>query len=314
MAEPQPNNRRHSRAAVIRSIVLIVLLGVVGFFVWRHYTHREGYTGGDVTTTGTIEAEHVDLAFKVPGRIAVMNVSEGDAVHAGQLVGQLETQDLDGQVMTAEAGLEAAKAALAQAQASQQKSVRDLARQRELLAADATTQQAYDATKAAVQVGAAQVQSGLAQVHQAESALAQAKLQRSYAELHSSDAGQVSQRIHLPGEIVIAGAPVLTISHVDTVKVLAPVDETRVGAVRVGDKVRVKVYTFDRRFFDGQVSDVQPAGDFATRKDWGAQRRDIRTFTVTARLPNPDHLLKDGMTAEVTIQVAPPAPLSEASK
>ena|SRR5580765_4915465 len=314
MAEPKPSNSRHSRAAAMGRIALLVVLALVGFLVWRHYTHHEGYTGGDVTTTGTIEAEHVDLAFKVPGRIAEMNVTEGDAVQPGQLVSRLETQDLDGQVMSAQAGLEAAKAALAQAQASQQKSVRDLARQRELLAADATTRQAYDAARSAVQVGAAQVQAGLAQVHQAESALSQTKLQRSYAELHSSDAGQVSQRIHLPGEIVIAGAPVMTISHVDTVKVLAPVDETRVGAVRVGDKVRVKVYTFDRRSFEGQVIDVQPAGDFATRKDWGAQRRDIRTFTVTARVPNREHLLKDGMTAEVTIQVAPPAGLSEASK
>ena len=84
--------------------------------------------------------------------------------------------------------------------------------------------------------------------------------------------------------------------------------------MRVGDKVHVRVYTFDRRLFEGDVTDVQPAGDFATRKDWGAQRRDIRTFTVTARVPNPDHLLKDGMTAEVTIAVAPPTRLSEAPK
>ena len=79
----------------------------------------------------------------------------------------------------------------------------------------------------------------------------------------------------------------------------------------MGDKVRVRVFTFDRTLFEGEVTDVQPAGDFATRKDWGAQRRDIRTFTVTARLPNPQRLLKDGMTAEVTIAVGSTAPLSE---
>jgi len=65
------------------------------------------------------------------------------------------------------------------------------------------------------------------------------------------------------------------------------------------------VYTFDNRTFAGIVSDVRPAGDFATRKDWGAERRDIRTFTVTARIPNREHLLKDGMTADVTIRVNP---------
>ncbi|MGH7681995.1 MAG: hypothetical protein ACRENN_08420, partial [Candidatus Eiseniibacteriota bacterium] len=56
-----------------------------------------------------------------------------------------------------------------------------------------------------------------------------------------------------------------------------------------------------QKVFEGQVTDIQPAGDFATRKDWGAQRRDIRTFSVTARVPNPERLLKDGMTADVTI-------------
>ena len=115
----------------------------------------------------------------------------------------------------------------------------------------------------------------------------------------------MSEKVHRPGEVVAVGAPIVTLSQLDTVKVLAPVDETRVGAVRPGDKVRVRVYTFDRRQFDGQVTDIQPAGEFATRKDWGAQRRDIRTFTVTARVPNPERLLKDGMTAEVTILVSP---------
>src|SRR5204863_2209615 len=117
------------------------------------------------------------------------------------------------------------------------------------------------------------------------------------------------------GEIVMPGAPVVTVAQLDTVKVLAAVDETRVGAVRAGDPVRVRVYTFDDRWFDGWVTDIQPAGDFATRKDWGAQRRDIRTFTVTARVPNPDHLLKDGMTADVRIEAQPPArPVTEARR
>ena len=127
MAEEKPKGR----AAKLRSILLLVAVGLIGFFVWRHYTHREGYTGGDVTTTGTVEAVHVDLGFKVPGRIAEIDVTEGDDVRPGQLVGRLETQDLDGEVMAARAGLEAAKAALAQARANHQKSVRDLARQRD---------------------------------------------------------------------------------------------------------------------------------------------------------------------------------------
>jgi HlyD family secretion protein len=299
MAEP----KSRSRAAVIRPIVLLLVLGTVIFFGWRYAHRKEGYTGGDVVTTGTIDAVHVDLGFKVPGRIALIPVSEGSRVQAGELVAQLETADLDGQVKTAQAALEAARASVAQARANHDKAVRDLKRQRELIASDATTQQQLDAAQAAANVASAQVEAATAQVHQAESAVAQAELQRSYADLRATGAGQVSEKVHEVGEIVLAGTPVVTVSQVDTVKVHAPVDETRVGAVRPGDKVKVRVYTFDRAVFDGEVTSIQPAGDFATRKDWGAQRRDIRTFTVTARIPNPDQLLKEGMTAEVTIQV-----------
>ena len=49
-------------AAIIRPILLLTVLGVIGFFVWRHFTHREGYTRGDVVTTGTIEAVHIELS------------------------------------------------------------------------------------------------------------------------------------------------------------------------------------------------------------------------------------------------------------
>jgi RND family efflux transporter MFP subunit len=295
-------------AALIRPVVLVVVLGAVAFFVWRNATRTEGYSGGDVTTTGTVEAVQVQLGFKVGGRLADVSVAEGATVQADQIVARLETQDLDVAVSTARAAVEAARASLAEARANRQRARRDYQRQLELMKSDATTAQQVDDAKSAAGVAEAQVQARLAQLSQAENARAQAVLQRSYADLHASRSGQVAQRVHEPGEMVMVGTPVVTLAEVDTVKVRAAVDETRVGAIRPGDPVRVRVYTFDRRWFEGQVTDIQPAGDFATRKDWGAQRRDIRTFTVTARLPNPEHLLKDGMTADVTIR---PRPASE---
>ena len=295
------------RAAVVRPIILFVILGGIGFGWWKNATHKEGYHGGDVVTTGTIEAVHVRLGFKVSGRIAELPMTEGQTVHAGDLVGRLESQDLEVQARSAHATLEVAHAAVLQAHATREKAVRDLARVRSLLGSNATTPQQMDAATAAAQTAEAQVQAAAAQVHQAESALAQAELQLSYARLVAPEGGIVSEEIHQPGEMVTVGAPVIALAHLDTVKVHAAVDETRIGAVRPGDRVRVRVYTFDRRAFEGTVTGVQPAGDFATRKDWGAQRRDIRTFTVTAEVPNQEHLLKDGMTAEVTIFPTPGA-------
>jgi RND family efflux transporter MFP subunit len=303
--QPKPKPRPNRAGAIIRPLVLLFLVGGIAFLIWRNTHRSEGYTGGDVITTGTIDAVHVQLSFKVAGRLADVPVLEGQVVQPGQLVARLETADLDVALSTARATLEAARAARAQATANHDQTARDLARQVELVKSGATAQQQLDMARAAAEVAVAQVAAAEAQIHQAESALQQASLQRSYAELKAEEAGVVSEKVHQPGEMVMVGTPVVTLAQVDTVKVHAAVDETRVGAVRPGDRVRVRVYTFDKRWFDGEVTDIQPAGEFATRKDWGAQRRDIRTFTVTARVPNPDHLLKDGMTAEVTILVSP---------
>jgi RND family efflux transporter MFP subunit len=290
-----------SRARFVRPAVLLVILTAATVAVWSYRHRKEGYRGGNITTTGTMEAVQVSLGFKVAGKLAEVPVSEGDRVVAGQILARLDPQDLDVAVSSAMAAVESARAALAEARANREKADRDLARMRDLLGEGAATRQQLDSANAAFQVGVAQVAAGEAQMHQAESALAQARLERSYAVLTAPEPGQVTEKIHHPGEMVTVGTPVVTMANLDTLKVHAPVDETQVGAVRTGDEVLVKVYTFDTRTFPGVVTDVSPSGDFATRKDWGAQRRDIRTFDVTARVPNPDGLLKDGMTAGVTI-------------
>jgi RND family efflux transporter MFP subunit len=297
--------KRRGAPRFLRPLILLLVLGGIGFAVWRYQHRKEGYHGGDVVTTGTVEAVHVQLAFKVGGRLADVPVSEGRTVQAGGLIGRVEPQDLEVQVAAARAALESARAGLAQAEANRDKAASDFKRISGLIASDATTAQQVDASRAAAEVASAQVLAAHAQVSQAETALSQAQLQLSYAELRAPVAGEISEKIHHAGEMVMAGTPVVTLAELDTVKVNAAVDETRVGAVRPGDPVQVRVYTFDNQVFTGRVTSIEPVGEFATRKDWGAQRRDIRTFTVTAHVPNAQHLLKDGMTAEVTIQVSP---------
>jgi RND family efflux transporter MFP subunit len=298
-------SKRRGPPPWIRPVVLLLLLAVGGFFVWKYATRREDYRGGNVETTGTIEAVQVQLGFRVGGKIAGVSVSEGDRVRGGQVVATLETQDLDVMVESARAVVASARASVAQAQANRNRNRLELERGRLLLSKGFMASQAMDTILAASKVSEAQVIAAQAQVRQAESSLSQAELQRSYAVLRAPEGGEVLERVHLPGEIVAAGVPVVSIAHTDTVKVHAAVDETRVGAVRPGDRVVLRVYTFDRRLFPGAVTDITAAGEFATRKDWGARRRDIRTFTVNAAVPNPEHLLKDGMTAEVTIEVSP---------
>lgn len=77
--------------------------------------------GGSVVAEGVIVPEmRVDLGFRIPGRIASILVSEGEAVRAGQELARLETEDLEGAVQQAEAGLRLAQAQLASIKAGPQ--------------------------------------------------------------------------------------------------------------------------------------------------------------------------------------------------
>ncbi len=286
-------------------IVVLLALAAGGWWWWKAAHKPEGYTGGDIRTTGTVEATHVRLGFQVGGRVLEVPVSEGTHVHAGDLLGRLDVRDLDLQVQSAKARLLGARASLQQAEAARTKASSDWKRIQALRAGDATTPTAVDVALAAVQSTQAQVEVARAGIQQAEVALANATLQVGYAQLRAPAEGEVSEKIHWPGEILAAGTPLVSIVQTDTIKVIAAVDETRVGAVQVGDSAQVRIYTFDQRVFPGRVSNVAPAGDFATRKDWGSQRRDIRTFDVTLRVPNPGGLLKDGMTADIRITARP---------
>ena len=111
-------SKRRSPPAWIRPVVLLLVLSVAGFFIWKYATRREDYRGGNVQTTGTIAAVQVQLGFRVAGRIADVSVSEGDRVRAGQVVATLETQDLDVMVESARAAVASARASVAQALAT----------------------------------------------------------------------------------------------------------------------------------------------------------------------------------------------------
>ncbi|MCS6829826.1 MAG: efflux RND transporter periplasmic adaptor subunit [Armatimonadota bacterium] len=78
---------------------------------------RTGDIPFTISVTGSLQTlDDVMVSAKVPGKIAKVFVREGDTVQAGQLVVQLETDDLEAQLRQAEATLRSARARLQQAQ------------------------------------------------------------------------------------------------------------------------------------------------------------------------------------------------------
>ncbi len=110
---------------VIIVVVVIVVAGVGIYFathpaVWQQVTAQMemgGSEAGGLTASGFIEAEEVAVAPELGGRVIELSAEEGDDVKAGQVLAQLDGTLLEAQIEATQAGLDVARAELAQAQA-----------------------------------------------------------------------------------------------------------------------------------------------------------------------------------------------------
>src|SRR5262245_22619268 len=86
---------------------LAVLAAIGGYFVWQTYG-RGGLPEGIASGNGRIEAVEIDISTKVAGRIRDILVNEGDFVTAGQVLAQMDTEQLEAKARQAEAELKRA--------------------------------------------------------------------------------------------------------------------------------------------------------------------------------------------------------------
>jgi Cu(I)/Ag(I) efflux system membrane fusion protein len=103
--------------------------------------------------------------------------------------------------------------------------------------------------------------------------------------------GHVVRKDVSEGQYVAEGQTMFEVADLHTVWVKAQVYEDQVGLVRVGQSVEATVSSFPGQAFPGKVAFIQPHLDAQTR-----------TVEVRYDLPNPDHKLRPGMFATVTIK------------
>jgi HlyD family secretion protein len=95
----------------------ILLLGLVGGFIYYRSDLWQGTVSGEIVVSGNIEVTDAQLGFKIPGRLLERIIDEGDAVAADQVLARLDPADQALQVAQAEANERFAQAALAELEA-----------------------------------------------------------------------------------------------------------------------------------------------------------------------------------------------------
>jgi cobalt-zinc-cadmium efflux system membrane fusion protein len=241
-----------------------------------------------IVTSGkvTFDDAHVSHVFSpVSGRITRIEAKVGQRVKAGDVLAILESPDI---------GI--ASADLHKAEADRIAAEHDLDRQKELLAAHATSQRDYEQAedayrKAKAEVDRAKQKAGLLRAGNADA------VTQTYA-IRAEIDGEVVARNITPGVEVAgqygggAAVELFTIGELDKVWVMADVYEMDSARVKVGSKVVIKLFAFPNRTFPAKVEWVAGTLDPATR-----------TAKVRCVLDNSDRALKPEMYATLFISV-----------
>jgi multidrug resistance efflux pump len=198
--------------------------------------------------------------------------------------GANSAQDFD-QARTARAAA-AARAAAQRQQAAAARAALDVARAG--AAQVAVRRSALDATRRQLAAAAAQRE--------------KAGVRLGYTAVRAPAAGIVNVRAALPGEVVAAGQPIVTLVDPDDLWVRADVEETYLERIRLGDRLTVRLPSGDER--EGTVFFRGVDADYATQRDVSRTKRDIRTFEIRLRCDNRDRRLAVGLTAYVVLPLA----------
>jgi multidrug resistance efflux pump len=274
-----------------------------------------------------IESEDLDAAHKA----AEANAASQKGKLGGTVESERQTRgETSNAAVNAEAQLRSARAALSQAQANYDHQQADTSRAVALAQQGIVSEQARDdaatslqATKSAVDatrenVAAAEASLRQARAHElltnvaartvdstrddvinARALAEQANVQLGYAQVYAPVSGKVNVRAARQGEVVTAGAAIVTIMDLTQTWIYAPLPETQADAVQVGDSLRVVMPS--GATLQGKVINKTAQADFATQRDVSARKRDIKTVQLKLLIENPGERIVPGMTAEVYI-------------
>ena len=269
---------------------------------------------------GNVDVRQVNLAFKVEGRIASLNVDEGDPVAAGAVVATLDRRYFEDELRLARAQRDAqaatlarlehgsrpeeiaeARALVAEREATVARTDLYVKRVEKLVASNSVYAQECDDAEAAARVARAQLESArdalrLAEIGPRIEDIAQARAQlaaqeaevtrseRRYqdAQLIAPGRGIILTRAREVGAIVQPGEIVFTLTLSNPVWVRTYVSEPNLGRVHPGSEVEVLTDTDPSRPYRGSVGFISPTAEFTPKPVESDQLR------TAPGLPRPD--------------------------
>jgi HlyD family secretion protein len=287
---------------------------------------ERGHLARSVVATGKIEPlAKVEIKSKASGLVKQIFADYGDHVKQGQVLVELDKEELSARVREARATLLAAQAAQEAAEATYERNrveaegpdlpylKADMDRARQLHSegliarpvienAEKAYQLALNRQMAAqrtVAVARAEISRAKAQIAQAQAALERAEEDLRNSTIVSPMDGLVLSRDVEVGDavssILVLGSQatlVMTLGDVSEVYVKGKVDEADISKVYLGQPARIVVESLKDKKFEGKVTKISPLG---------VEKDNVTTFEVRVSIQNPSGELKANMTANAEI-------------
>ncbi len=287
---------------------------------------EKGDLAKSVVATGKIEPiTKVEVKSKASGIVKKLYVDYGDKVKKGQVLAELDREEIQARVDQARAQLEASTASLNGTRADLERAKVDaegpdvplLKRaydRAEGMAKDGVVSASalddaeknykmslnkQNVSKAQLQVLQAKIGQAQGQMAQDRANLKQLEEQLGYTTIESPLDGIVLSRDVEIGDavssILVLGSTatlVMTLGDTSEVYVKGKVDESDIGKVYLGQPARIKVESFKDKTFTGKVTKISPMG---------VEKDNVTTFEVRVSINNPEGVLKAMMTANAEI-------------
>jgi HlyD family secretion protein len=336
MASNAKNGKKRRRWIILGSVTLALLIVIVGVTAALRSNHtidpsklataEKGDIARSVVATGKIEPlTKVEVKSKASGIVKKLYVDYGDRVKTGQVLGELDKEQLEAAVRESRANLAAAQAAQESAEAAYERNLVDaqgpdvpflksaMDRAKGLYKDGLISKSLEEDADKAYQMGVnkqlsaknnaamskAEVAKAKAQVEQAKASLERADEDLRYSTITSPMDGVVLSRDVEVGDavssILVLGSQatlVMKLGDTSEVYVKGKVDEADIGKVFLGQPARIVVESFKDKKFDGKVTKISPLG---------LEKDNVTTFEVRVSIRNPGGELRANMSANAEI-------------
>ncbi len=287
---------------------------------------EQGDLAKSVVATGKIEPiTKVEIKSKASGIVKRYLKDAGQMVKTGDVLVELDKEEIQARVREAKAALEAAEANLRASEADMERAKVDAIgpdvpllqrayeRAQKMAGEGVVSQSALDEAQRAYELALNKQKMAQASltISKAKQAQARAQVAQSRAALERNEEEYRNSTILAPmdglilsrnvevgdavSSILVLGSSatlVMTVGDTHEVFVKGKVDESDIGKVYLGQTARIKVESFKDKTFDGKVTKISPMG---------VEKDNVTTFEVRVSITNPGGELKAAMTANAEI-------------